>query len=155
MSLSPEEIEILKHILIEDEGLELMPYLDCCGKYWRLCVCKAKGKLTIGVGRNLDDLGISENEALGLELNDIKRCSIEVERAFPWFSKLNPARRVVIMCMAFNLGVPKLKQFQKMIKQIESGDFRSASIEMLNSNWASQVKARATRLSLIMEKGKF
>jgi hypothetical protein len=42
-----------------------------------------------------------------------------------------------------------------MIKCIESGDFLSASKQMIESKWANQVKGRAERLSLIMEKGQF
>ena len=45
--------------LIRDEGLELKPYRD------------SVGKLTIGIGRNLDDKGISESEARMLLANDV------------------------------------------------------------------------------------
>lgn len=49
----------LEKDLIRDEGLRLKPYH-----------CTA-GKLTIGYGRNLDDNGISEEEALSMLRNDI------------------------------------------------------------------------------------
>lgn len=155
MPLNPYEMELCKHVLGADEGMRLIPYLDCCGKEWRKCVCDLlkKGKLTIGVGRNLDDVGISENEALGLLENDIKRVNIESERSFPWFAKLSSARKLVIVSMAFNLGLNGLKAFQKMIKSIESGDFNSASNHMLNSKWAAQVGKRAVRLSETMRTG--
>lgn len=155
MSLSPEESIILEHILIEDEGLRIFPYFDCCGQEFRKCNCDPQGKLTIGIGRNMEDNGLSENECIGLLSNDIKRVAALVERAFPWFSKINTARRIVIISMAFNLGVDRLKEFKKMIRCIESGDFYSASREMLNSTWAQQVKARAIRLSEIMDSGDF
>lgn len=44
----------LKEELIRDEGLRLKPYRDTVGK------------LTIGVGRNLDDVGITKDEAMHL-----------------------------------------------------------------------------------------
>ncbi len=153
--LTGDETEIIKHVLVEDEGLQLKAYVDCCGKSWRHCSCKDKGKLTIGVGRNLEDLGISENEAYGLLYNDIKRITVELEKAFSWFKELNSPRRIVILSMAFNLGISKLREFKKMIKQIESGDFHSASQEMISSAWSIQVKARAVRLSVMMDKGQF
>lgn len=154
--LTPEETTIVQHLLIEDEGIELLPYFDCCGKFFRKCTCKPQGKLTLGVGRNIEDIGISENEAIGLELNDIKRVNSQVERAFgSWFVKLSTPRKVVVMAMTFNLGLDGVKEFKKMIKSIESGDFDSASGHMLNSKWASQVKGRAVRLAQIMKTGQF
>ncbi len=157
MSLTPNEIEILKHLLIEDEGLKQFPYMDCCGKLWRKCICppSVKGKLTIGVGRNLDDLGITDDEAIFLLLNNIEQTSIDFDRSFPWFKTLNTVRRIVVINMAFNLGLNKFKQFSKMIKCIQSGDFRSASNEMRNSKWANQVGERAERLAVLMEVGQF
>lgn len=155
MPLSTEETVIIKHILIDDEGLRQFPYLDCCGKEWRKCVCKEKGYLTIGVGRNLDTVGISDNEAMELEMNDIKKLTDSIERSFPWFEKLKTARRIVVLSMVFNLGLAGFKEFKKVIKNIESGNFRAAAKEMLYSKWASQVQGRATRLASIMESGQF
>ncbi len=154
--LTPEETIIVQNLLIDDEGMRQFPYLDCCGNYWRKCVCQEKGKLTIGVGRNLDDVGLSENESIGLELNDIQRVTVCLDRAFfPWFQKLTSARRVVLVAMAFNLGIEGLKKFKKMLICLESGDFASAAKEMTLSQWASQVKGRAIRLAVIMKTGHF
>ena len=153
--LSPEETTIVQHLLIDDEGMKLFPYFDCCGRPFRNCRCETQGKLTIGVGRNIEDIGLSENEAIGLELNDIKRVVAQIERVFPWFQKINTPRRVVICSMCFNLGLEGLSKFKKMIKCIESGDFMSAAKEMLNSKWSSDVKERANRLALIMKTGQF
>lgn len=153
--LSPEEMIIVEHLLIEDEGLKQFPYLDCCGKHWKKCSCQEKGNLTIGVGRNLDSLGLSENEVAGLLSNDVKRVTALIERNFPWFQKISTPRRVVIISMVFNMGIDGFKEFKKLIKCIESGDFYSACKEMLNSKWAGQVKGRATRLALIMKTGQF
>jgi lysozyme len=51
----------IKAQLVRYEGLRLKPYR-----------CTA-GKLTIGIGRNLDDCGISQTEAYVLLENDIPR----------------------------------------------------------------------------------
>ncbi len=153
--LTPDEMTIAKFLLADDEGIELFPYMDCCGKPWRQCSCtpKFKGKLSIAVGRNLEDFGISENEAMGLLENNVKRTTIEIERSFPWFSKLNTPRRLVVVSMVFNLGLNGFKGFKKFIGCLDSGDFASASAEMLKSKWASQVGDRAERLSKMMKTG--
>lgn len=148
-----DEIALFKHVLICDEGLKLKPYLDCCGKLRTQCTCKTKGKLTIGVGRNLDSMGISEAEAMTLLDNDLHQTLSEIERSFRWYSSLNSARRLVIVSMVFNMGLPTFKTFEKTIKSIASGDYRSAAKHMLDSKWAVQVGQRANRLSETMESG--
>lgn len=151
--LNHEESEIITHMLIDDEGIKKFPYLDCCGLPWRKCTCSNKGKLTIGIGRNLDDVGISENEAIGLQSNDVMKTTLELEKNFHWFGKLNTARRLVVLSMSFNMGISGLKEFHNMIKAIELGDFNQASIEMMHSAWSKQVKGRAIRLAAMMKTG--
>ena len=45
------------------------------------------------------------------------------------------------------MGAPRLSQFKKFIKAIHDEDWATASVEMLDSRWASQVGIRANRLS--------
>lgn len=155
MALTADEIIIVQHLLIEDEGLKQFPYVDCCSKLWKKCTCKEKGKLTIGVGRNLDDVGLTEGECLALNMNDIEKTASQMQRNFYWFQKLNTPRRVVAFSMGFNLGIEGLSKFKQMIKCIESGDYASASKHMLDSLWAKQVGDRAKRLADIMKTGTF
>ena len=127
--------------LIKHEGLELKVY-KC-----------TEGFETIGVGRNLRDRGISEDEARYLCDNDIEIVERELTAAFPMVSKLNDVRIRVVLDMAFNVGVPRLKGFVKMWKAIELDDYEQAAIEMLDSKWARQVKGRSYTLSRMMETG--
>lgn len=133
--------------LNRDEGVKLKPYLDCCGKYWRQCACAVKGKLTIGVGRNLDDVGLSVEESFLLRDNDIAKARSACIAAFPWFLKLTPPRQDVICNMVFNLGLIKFCYFKQFIAALEQGDYVKARAEMLNSHWASEVGDRARRLA--------
>src|SRR6476620_2482894 len=140
--MEEKDLEFIKHLLIHDEGLRLFPYVDCCpNKKWYECKCGDKrGKLTIGVGRNLDDVGITESEAMHLLNNSINETHVNVERNFgSWFNKLNSARKIVVISMAYNMGIEGLRGFQKMIKSITSGDFMSAGNHMMLSKWAGQV----------------
>lgn len=133
--------EKLMYRLIEEEGMKLKPYR-----------CPA-GKLTIGVGRNLEDKGLSNEEALFLLQNDIIEAVKELKKAFLFFDSLNETRQIVLIDMCFNLGINGLKKFKKMIKALENKDFSLASKEMLSSCWAKQVGARARSLALLMEMG--
>ena len=48
--------------------------------------------------------------------------------------------------MAFNMGLPRLKKFKKMLTAINMKDYVKASEEGLDSRWAKQVYNRAHRL---------
>jgi len=132
--------QVLIDMLVRHEGLRLKPYTDTVGK------------LTIGYGRNLDDVGISRLEAGYLLLNDIRNVQAQLGRE-PWFTGLNEARQVAYLDMAFNVGIGTLRLFKNMIAAIQSGDFGKASDEMLASLWARQVGRRATELAEIVRTG--
>lgn len=127
--------------LIMHEGMKLEPYEDTVGK------------LTIGVGRNLEDKGITEEEAKELLKNDVLEITKKLER-YDWFYKLDRVRQKVIIDMAFNLGINGLLSFKNMIAAINKEDYEKASEEMINSKWATQVKTRADRLARMMKSGK-
>jgi lysozyme len=130
----------LIELLHRHEGMRLKPYKD------------SVGKLTIGIGRNLDDNGISEVEADFLLKNDLIRCFEEAQK-FDWFVVLNDARACVIVSMIFNLGLPRFLGFKNMIKALEEERYEDASKEMLDSVWAKQVGRRADELSEMMKTG--
>lgn len=138
-----EHFKKLKALLAKHEGLKLKPYKD------------SMGKLTIGVGRNLEDVGISEKEADELLANDIMRCHDQAFEAFDWYPALDDARQDVILSMIFNLGMHGFVQFKKTIQAIASKDFELASREMMDSHWASQVGKRAYELSEMMRLGTY
>lgn len=131
----------LKQQLIKHEGLELMPYK-----------CTA-GKLTIGVGRNIEDRGITYDEAMYLLENDLTLYHVELMKAFPVVDQLDVVRQYTLVNMAFNLGITKLRQFKLMWAAIEDNDFEVAAQEMLNSKWSRDVGARSLQLSEQMRTG--
>ena len=126
--------------LILHEGLRLKPYR-----------CTA-GKLTIGVGRNLEDKGISHHEALFLLRNDIAEVTAQLEQ-FDWFRALGPVRRKVLVDMAFNLGMAGLMGFKQMIEALKRANYEAAADEMVNSRWYRQVGERGRRLEVMMRTG--
>ncbi len=135
--------ERLQRLLISHEGLRYKPY-RC-----------TEGKLTIGVGRNLDDRGLSDQEIHLLLNNDIALAAGEAEREFPWFKELDQVRQDVIVSMIFNMGIARFKGFKKTIELISRQDFYSASIEILDSRWSKQVGERAIDLSEMLRSGQY
>lgn len=130
---------MLKDLLIKHEGIKLKPYVD------------TEGVFTIGCGRNLDDVGISSDEAMILLNNDIKRVLYDCWHEFPWFADLNETRQNVVASMVFNLGLDGFKKFKRMIAAIEKEDWVEAACQMIDSHWAAQVKSRAVELAVMMK----
>jgi lysozyme len=127
--------------LIRDEGMRKFPYPD------------AKGKTTIGVGRNLTDKGLSDVEVQFLLANDITETTDALAAAFPWFPGLDGPRQGVLINMAFNMGIEGLSGFAKFLAAVMRHDWDAAADEMGASLWAGQVGDRAVRLSSQMRTG--
>lgn len=127
--------------LKRDEGVRLKPYTDTVGK------------LTIGVGRNLTDVGISDDECTALLENDIAKVLAQLDRSLPWWRKIDPVRQRVLVNMAFNMGMTGLLTFKNTLAAVQSGSYAAAAAGMLASKWATQVGARAERLADMMRTG--
>ncbi|MCK5612737.1 glycoside hydrolase family protein [Candidatus Pacearchaeota archaeon] len=132
-------METLEQQLIRHEGYRQFPYK-----------CSA-GKLTIAIGRNLDDRGISEDEAKYMLHNDIEICKQELNLLYPIVDLLSPVRYNILINMCFNIGIKRLSGFKRMWAAIEIGDFEEASRQMLDSRWAKQVGKRAIELAGVMK----
>lgn len=151
----------LKDLIKPQEGYRGKPYRDTVGK------------LTIGNGRNVDDVGISEDELahLGRTLedilengvseseadyllgNDIEKAIRECRRVFPWFEELDNVRQAVVVDMVFNMGLSAFLTFKNTIAMIKVGNYRGAAEHMKASLWHKQVGKRADDLARMMETG--
>jgi lysozyme len=60
------------------------------------------------------------------------------------WARLNNQRRAVLADMAFNIGATRLGGFHKMLAAIRQGNWSLAKAELLDSDYAGQVKTRAT-----------
>jgi lysozyme len=136
-------IEKLRKSLILHEGLELKPYK---------CTADA---LTIGVGRNLDSVGISSDEAMMLLDNDLDRCIDELGRRIPAWRLHDEVRQNVLIEMVFNLGITRFMTFRKMLEALKRYDYSAAANEMLDSRWANQVGQRSRTLAQMMRSGQW
>ena len=123
---------------------------ECVRTHVYLC---SAGAQTIGVGRNLDANGISEDEIDYLLMNDLRSCVHDLRNNFRFYDGLDSVRKRVMINMVFNLGINRLLKFKKFLAAVEAGDYEKASVEMMDSLWARQVHGRADRLSALMRYG--
>lgn len=127
--------------LVRDEGERLKPYTDTAGK------------VTIGVGRNLTDVGISQSESRTMLENDIGRACADLDRNLKGWRDWSDARQRAIANMAFNLGWPRLSQFTDMLTNLRAGHWDLAALDALDSAWARQVGDRAKRIAEMIKGG--
>lgn len=140
------------------EGIRLSPY-RC-----------SKGKLTIGIGRNVEDNpvtdeeqqvvgdwrhGITKQAAFYLLRNDIRRVWAELKQKVPFWQELSDERKYALLDMAFNLGINGLLAFKKMLAAMGTGNFNQAAIECLDSRYAKDVGKRAERIAETIRTGRF
>ena len=110
------------------------------------------GKLTIGYGRNLTDRGISREEAEFMLANDILICKQELA-PLDWYYGQPPNVQDALVNMCYNLGLPRLLGFKKMIAALANHDYTTAALEALDSKWAKQVHGRANDIALMIREG--
>jgi lysozyme len=135
-----------------DEALRLKPYDDATGKELRPGD-RLIGKLTIGIGRNLTDNGISGMEAIALCNNDVRSVIRELDKVLPWWSKMSDNRQDALLNAAFNLGIPRLLGFKVALAMLEAGRYDAAADAFMDSKWANQVHDRAKRIADAIRKG--
>ncbi len=139
--MTQEMIAKLKQSLIAHEDYEKFPYVD------------SVGKITIGIGYNLTDRGLTDEWINNQFIEDVNYFYAQLS-TFPWFEQLTLDRQIVLIDMAF-MGWKKFLTFNKMLNALSIGDYHQASVEMLNSRWAQQVKGRAIQLANAMMTGEY
>jgi lysozyme len=114
------------------------------------------GYATFGVGHLIkktdpefgEDVGIAVSEERVQEClsSDIDTVCKELDKNMEWWKDLSDNRRRILANMCFNLGYTRLSKFKKFIAALQEQNWETAAVEMMDSRWATQVGARATRL---------
>ena len=114
------------------------------------------GKITVGVGRNIDPeggLGLSQEEITYLLSNDIERVEEELSKSLPWLLELDCVRIDALVDICFNLGLPRFLKFVKALDALEAGDYEMSANEFMDSRWADQVGYRAYEVTEMIRTG--
>lgn len=130
--------------LVIHECLRLFPYTD------------SVGKLTIGVGRNLSDVGLSRAEAFELLSNDIDKAE-RAAVALPWYAALDQVRQNAVVELIFNMGAQQFPARWKATPEaLARGNYALAANLLRASKWFSQVgQIRGERICRMIETGKW
>lgn len=140
--MMPETIAKLRRSIVKHEGFNRFPYVD------------SVGKLSIGIGYNLTDRGLDDDWINNQYNKDVLYFYNQLNEYFSWYRDLVPDRQIILIDMCF-MGWKKFLEFEKMIDAIARGDYKKAAFEMINSEWALQVKGRAAELAQGMLTGEY
>ncbi len=137
-------IDKLREQLAEDEGCKFEIYLDHLGYE------------TFGIGHLVRDLDPEYGEPVGTHVSeerviDAFEGDIDITLAdcllvFDDFASFPEEVQLILANMMFNMGMPRLSKFKKMIAAVEAGDYQEAAAQMKDSRWYHQVTNRAERL---------
>jgi lysozyme len=145
------DMQKLKKLITMQEGYRQFPYDDATG----LSVQAPHGKITIGIGRNIQDKGIDITEADKMLEDDLNYLVPKLKAALPYFDNLGDVRQGVLVDIAFNLGFNGLMEFKNMLALIEQQKFHEASLELLNSKAANQLPRRYKDNATMLDAGEW
>jgi lysozyme len=137
-----------------DEGYRRTPYKD------------SRGIWSCGIGCNLIAHGYTEaqcqamppwsdDKILAVFNADYNHASDLVEAHWKWTAHLDPIRHRSLVNMAFNMGVGKLATFDTFLGYLEAAQWAAASKDLMATEWATQVGARAERLEKRFDTGEY
>lgn len=106
-----------------------------------------KGKITIGIGWNIDDQGCPLEIARYVARYFIKANDELLSKLFTVYNSLDQVRQCVLVDMMFNLGFNKFTKFRRFIVAVEAKDWAIAANEMRNSLWHDQLPDRVDDLA--------
>lgn len=154
----------IKQRLALHEGFKSKPY-KC-----------TSGKLTIGIGHNIEDnpfteeelrlvdkdymeKGITKAQAFAILARDIMQFDSELRKKIPFYANLDDERQYALLDMTFNMGIGNNKKgllsFKNMLRYLGTGFYKQAAEECLNSKYRRELPARAGRIANLIRTGKW
>ena len=161
----PKKQSSLSPDIIHEEGLRLKPYKD------------TRGYTTVGIGFNMDNptarkvwkeagvtapfqavkqgrQALTEAEAKKLAQKSYEIAKNDTKRLYPNFNKMSKNRQQALVNLSYQLGGPKLAEFDKANRAIRNGRFDVAAKHLAMSAWAKQTPERAKRIIAMLKEDK-
>ena len=105
---------------------------------------------TIGYGFAIKDLELDKDICDIILERKLKDLESRIKLKFGWYPFMPKTIQNVVIEMCYQLGVTGFSKFVKTITYLKDKDFKSASVEMLDSKWAKQTPNRAKEMSEIV-----
>ncbi len=132
--------DIFRQIIQLDEGKNSHPYWDLTGEVVENI--QQKGKITIGYGRNLSDVGLSQDEMDYLLKNDMWQAVSGARAVFGLntFANWSMPRQHGATCLVLNLGAARLlRDFIQTVPAMKAGKWAEVDLLLHATKWARDV----------------
>lgn len=136
------------------DGKKASGYITMNEGYRKDLYYDTEGIPTIGIGFNLLE-GFTLEESTAVLKIRMRKSIAELCERIPAYLEVCQVRKIVLLDLAYNLGISRLLRFKKMLAAIDQRDYQLAAKEMLDSHYATQVKGRARRNARMMETGEW
>ena len=94
----------------------------------------------------------TERKRMTLLESHLRRVALHLEVILPVVGRLDAVRQRVLIHLAFNMGVERLRA--RFISAVQSGLWEAAAREMMISDWGKHDKRRASVLAEMMRTGR-
>ena len=113
------------------------------------------GNPTIGYGFLISQLHLDEDICDMILERKVGEIKLQIHKKFPFVLDLHEDVQDCIIEMVYQLGIGSFSRFSEAIAFLRLKDYKSASVEMLDSRWArEQTPKRAARLAKIVRNAK-
>ena len=163
---------LLRRLLIDEEGCKLEAYKDSEKKLWHIGIGhnleidqtdEELEVLTEYDEENLSELTITDQQAHTLFDIDVQDA---IEDVYPFFTPeqletLGETRRAIILSMVFQMGGGTIRKFKNFKRALLDSDWEKAAHEMVTgskggpSRWLKQTPKRCQRAADAMKVGYF
>jgi lysozyme len=149
--LSDQGVQIASEWLLNDEEYRQFPYDDATGKAPTIIT---EGLLTIGIGFNLSQVGLSLTESFLILRHRITLLDSALAAKLELYKTLSEPRQIALINMAYNVGIEGLLAFHDTLQALDVGEYLIASKAVMESKAAIDDHYRYERISQTLLTGK-
>lgn len=120
---------------------------------WLDLYCDPAGNLIVAADHQGEPAS-TDRERMTLLESHLRRVASDLEGILPVVGRLDAVRQRVLIHMAFNMGVERLRARLRFISAVQFCFWEAAALEMMFSDWAKQEQRRADVLAEMMRTGR-
>lgn len=115
--MHPDLLSAVKKLVLDTQEYKEFPYAD-------------GGTIKIGLGRDLQNRGISLSEALYLTDADLNYFHDKLSAYVKFYDSLSDARKCVLIVLAYQNGIQNLFKLNELMLALEVSDYERAANEL-------------------------
>jgi lysozyme len=120
---------------------------------WLDLYCAPAGSLIVAADHHAEQTSTDRKRMTLLE-SHLRRVALQLEDILPGVGQLDGVRQRVLIHMAFNMGVERLRAQPRFMSAVQFRFWEAAAHEMMISDWGKHDKRRADVLGDMMRTGR-